>query len=91
MGYAVNPDDVYNKLRLSNDNHAERNLTVEEIEKLIDEVEIKNKEPFTLCLVWYSFKEIWEKLDIPEWTAKSRVYFATQALRAKIVRMYSNN
>ncbi len=69
-------------------NHGETNVTIEEIQKIVDALEDWMKVPFLMHYQGYKYDEIAEALDIPLGTVKSRIFFARKKLQEALSDMY---
>ena len=72
------------------DNDAGRNILMQELKKMIEELDVSIKTPFMLHYTGYKYQEIAENLDLPLGTIKSRIFFARKALKAKIKQHYGD-
>ena len=78
--------DLYN-LNIVNDNISgspDKIYQIQEITKVIAELNDDIKIPFSLFLNGYKYHEIAEKLNIPLGTIKSRIFFARKELQDKL-------
>ena len=64
--------------------------TTSEIVKEIEALSEEFKQPFTMFLSGYKYKEIAEALDLKIGTVKSRIFFTRKKL-GKSLHEYSNN
>ena len=69
-------------------NLGESNVTVEELEQMIDRVEDWARIPFLMYYQGYKYEEIANELDIPLGTVKSRIFFARKKLRSMVGSAY---
>ncbi len=72
------------------DNDAGRNMLMDELNRMIEELEESIKEPFIMHYTGFKYQEIAEKLELPLGTVKSRIFFARKALKAKIKNHYGD-
>jgi RNA polymerase sigma-70 factor (ECF subfamily) len=70
-------------------NTGEGTVTVEEIQKVVNELEDWLKIPFLLHYQGFKYDEIAESLDIPLGTVKSRIFFARKKLQEALRLLYS--
>ena len=71
-------------------NEAGRNILMQELKKMIAELDDSIKTPFMLHYTGYKYQEIAKDLDLPLGTVKSRIFFARKALKAKIKKHYGD-
>ena len=71
-------------------NGAESNIMMQELEKMVDDLEEGIRTPFVMHYEGYKYQEIADKLSLPLGTVKSRIFFARKELKAKIDRYYDN-
>lgn len=71
-------------------NSGEANLTLEELENLIAELEDWMKIPFLMHYQGFKYDEIAEKLNIPLGTVKSRIFFARKKLQESLLNLYTH-
>ena len=69
-------------------NDAGTNMTMKELEGIIEELDDSIKKPFIMHYLGYKYQEIAERLTLPLGTVKSRIFFARKALQESIVRKY---
>lgn len=72
------------------DNDAGRNILMDELKKMIDDLDSSIKDPFILHYTGFKYQEIADKLALPLGTVKSRIFFARKALKAKIKSHYGD-
>ena len=72
------------------DNDAGRNILMQELEGMIDELEDSTRKPFMMHFLGYKYQEIADKLKLPLGTVKSRIFFARKALKDSIKRQYGD-
>ncbi len=70
-------------------NQGESEVTVKELQKMINGLEERIRTPFLLHYQGYRYREIAKQLNSPVGTIKSRIYEARQQLRRKIELAYS--
>jgi RNA polymerase sigma-70 factor (ECF subfamily) len=71
-------------------NDAGRNILMQELKKMISELDESIKTPFMLHYTGYKYQEIAENLDLPLGTVKSKIFFARKALKEKIKNHYGD-
>lgn len=71
-------------------NSGEANLTLEELENLIAELEDWMKIPFLMHYQGFKYDEIAAILNIPLGTVKSRIFFARKKLQESLVNLYTH-
>lgn len=59
----------------------DREMNLQEINQAIDALSQDMKEPFSMFVSGYKYKEIAETLDLPIGTVKSRIFFARKQLQ----------
>lgn len=59
----------------------DREMNLQEINQAIDSLSQDMKEPFSMFVSGYKYKEIAETLDLPIGTVKSRIFFARKQLQ----------
>ncbi len=69
-------------------NEGESDITTEEIQVVINNLEDWLKIPFLMFLQGYKYDEIAESLQIPVGTVKSRIFFARKKLQEALKEMY---
>jgi RNA polymerase sigma-70 factor (ECF subfamily) len=72
------------------DNDAGRNILMEELEGMINNLEDSTRKPFMMHFLGYKYQEIADKLKLPLGTVKSRIFFARKALKESIKRQYGD-
>lgn len=60
-------------------------ISLKEINQAIDQLDATLKEPFSMYVAGYKYKEIAEVLDIPLGTVKSRIFMARKELQETLV------
>jgi len=71
-------------------NEANTNLTLEELQGFVEDLDEGLKTPFTMHFEGYKYQEISDKLLLPLGTIKSRIFFARKALKQKIKSRYGD-
>lgn len=71
-------------------NEGETNVTLDEIQQIIDQLEDWMKIPFLLHYQGYKYDEIAQKLDIPLGTVKSRIFFARKRLQQAVRKVFQS-
>lgn len=74
--------------KLTIDNTAESNLTMQELSCHLTRVDEIFRTPFLLHYEGFKYDEIAEKLGIPLGTVKSRIFFARKKMRQSIERVH---
>ena len=72
------------------ENDAEKNILMNELNKMIDSLEDNLKVPFVKHYEGYKYQEIADDLDLPLGTVKSRIFFARKALKNMINVQYGD-
>jgi RNA polymerase sigma-70 factor (ECF subfamily) len=65
-------------------NEGERKIYIEELMKMIENLEVWLKIPFKMYLQGYKYEEIAQELDAPLGTIKSRIFIARKILRKEV-------
>lgn len=68
------------------DNDALVNMSMEELDKLINRLEDRFREPFLMYFRGFKYQEISERLDLPLGTIKNRIHVARKDLQYMIQR-----
>ena len=76
------------KNRVEND--AGTNITMDELDGIIEGLDESIKSPFIMHYLGYKYQEIADKLSLPLGTVKSRIFFARKALQDRVIRKYGN-
>lgn len=71
-------------------NDVDRNLLMEELQKMINDLDDSIKIPFVKHYLGFKYQEIAEELDLPLGTVKSRIFFARKELKAAIKGHYGD-
>jgi RNA polymerase sigma-70 factor (ECF subfamily) len=71
-------------------NEGEANVTLKEIQHVIDGLEDWLKVPFLLHYQGYKYEEIAVRLEIPLGTVKSRIFFARKKLQASMRTLFQS-
>lgn len=83
-------DDYYiNSGKQNIINQANSNIMMQELVKMIEELEDNLKIPFLMHYRGYKYQEIAEHLDLPIGTIKSRIFLARKMLKHKIKMNYN--
>ena len=69
-------------------NQGENNILWQELTGLVDELEETVRYPFVKHFEGFKYQEIADDMRLPLGTVKSRIFFARQNLKEKIVRRY---
>ncbi len=72
------------------ENTTEVDMNVQEIERLIADIDDRFKTPFLMYYTGYSYEEISKQLDLPMGTIKSRIFFARKHLKDAYNKLFSN-
>ncbi len=85
-----NTDNLYflNSGDHSIDNHGDRNILMEELNKMIARLDDSTRIPFLMHYEGYKYQEIADELDLPLGTVKSRIFFARKDLKQQIAVQY---
>lgn len=70
-------------------NSAESDILMDELTKMVDELDDSLRVPFVMHYEGFKYQEIADELDLPLGTVKSRIFFARKALKEKIYSRYS--
>ena len=71
-------------------NGAGTNILMDELGKMIDDLDESIKVPFQMHYEGFKYQEIADHLDLPLGTVKSRIFFARKALKKAIKLQYGN-
>lgn len=71
-------------------NEADTNISLNEIQHMIENLDDGLKIPFELHFEGYKYQEISDQLNLPLGTVKSRIFFARKALKQKIKTLYGD-
>ena len=82
--YFINSGDV----EISNG--AESSIMVQELERMVEELDDNTRVPFVMHYEGFKYQEIADKLELPLGTVKSRIFFARKALKKMIKDRYYN-
>ncbi len=69
-------------------NDADRQIMMDELKKMIAQLDESIRIPFLMYYHGYKYQEIADHLKLPLGTIKSRIFFARKELKAKIVNLY---
>ena len=85
-------DNLYylNSSSNSISNGAGTNLTMEELNTMIKNLDESIRTPFEMHYVGYKYQEIADHLQLPLGTVKSRIFFARKDLKKMIEAQYGN-
>jgi len=71
-------------------NDADSNITMQELDHMIDNLDESIRYPFTMHYLGYKYQEIADKLRLPLGTVKSRIFFARKALKKEVLNRYGS-
>ena len=71
-------------------NEAGSNILMQELNKMIGELEDNIRIPFMKHYEGFKYQEIADELELPLGTVKSRIFFARKALKEKILNHYGD-
>lgn len=71
-------------------NQADTNLSMMELEGMIESLDDGLKIPFMMHFDGYKYQEISDDMELPLGTVKSRIFFARKALKEKIYANYGD-
>lgn len=80
---------LYSLERAGVSNTGESQMTINEINAVIDRLDINYSKPFRLYYQGYRYDEIADQMEIPIGTVKSRIFVARRKLRADIQVIYN--
>jgi RNA polymerase sigma-70 factor (ECF subfamily) len=69
-------------------NAAESDIMMQELTKMVTDLDDSIKIPFVMHYEGFKYQEIAEELDLPLGTVKSRIFFARKELKTKVNRRY---
>lgn len=72
-------------------NSAESNIMMDELNKMVEDLEDGIKNPFKLHFEGFKYQEIADQLELPLGTVKSRIFFARKALKDRIYSHYGKS
>ncbi|MBT8231694.1 MAG: RNA polymerase sigma factor [Saprospiraceae bacterium] len=72
------------------DNAVDGNIVMQELQKMIKDLDDSIKVPFMLHYEGFKYQEIAEQLSLPLGTVKSRIFFARKELKAAIKGHYGD-
>lgn len=83
-------DNLYflNSGSVTIENDAIRNILLNELETLVDNLDDSLKVPFVMHHTGFKYQEIADELELPLGTVKSRIFFARKELKEKIRALY---
>jgi RNA polymerase sigma-70 factor, ECF subfamily len=70
-------------------NDGESTITMQEIQKVLNQLEDWVRIPFLMHYQGFKYEEIADELDVPLGTVKSRIFFARQKLQTQLREMFS--
>lgn len=73
-----------NSMSVSNPNMAESDMMMQELNKMVVELDSSVQVPFVMHYQGYKYQEIADDLKLPLGTVKSRIFFARKELKDKI-------
>lgn len=71
-------------------NKAESEIMMQELNRMISELDDSTRIPFELHYKGFKYQEIADRLELPLGTVKSRIFFARKELKEKITARYKN-
>lgn len=71
-------------------NKAESEIMMQELKRMISELDDSTRIPFELHYQGFKYQEIADRLELPLGTVKSRIFFARKELKEKITARYKN-
>ena len=77
-----------NSMSVSNPNMAESDIMMQELNKMVVELDSSVQVPFVMHYQGYKYQEIADDLKLPLGTVKSRIFFARKELKDKINYRY---
>lgn len=72
------------------DNSAESNILMDELHRMVNDLEDSMRVPFEMHFDGFKYQEIADELDLPLGTVKSRIFFARKVLKNKIIELYGD-
>lgn len=69
-------------------NAGETNVTLEEIDVLVESLSKNLKKPFQMATEGFKYEEIAQTMDLPLGTVKSRIFMARKALQKQMKSLY---
>ena len=72
------------------DNDVDRNILLEEITGMIEDLDESIRVPFVMHFEGFKYQEIADKFSLPLGTIKSRIFFARKALKEKLFKSYGD-
>lgn len=82
--YYINSNDN------STENGAESNIMMEELFKMVGELDETIRVPFLMHYKGFKYQEIADQLELPLGTVKSRIFFARKELKELVIGRYAN-
>ena len=85
-------DNLYyiNSGNVSLENEGSRNLFMEELQGIINQLEDSIRIPFEMHYDGFKYQEIADELNLPLGTVKSRIFFARKELKEQMRVMYGD-
>jgi RNA polymerase sigma-70 factor (ECF subfamily) len=85
-------DNLYfiNSGNASIDNDAHSNILMDELNRMVGELEENIRVPFLMHYEGYKYQEIADAFNLPLGTVKSRIFFARKALKERILESYGD-
>jgi RNA polymerase sigma-70 factor, ECF subfamily len=77
-----------NSMSVSNPNRAESDIMMQELNKMVSELDGSVQVPFVMHYQGFKYQEIADDLKLPLGTVKSRIFFARKELKDKINYRY---
>ncbi len=71
-------------------NNADSNILMDELNKMIEDLDENIKRPFLMHFEGFKYQEIADELGLPLGTVKSRIFFARKALKSSILNHYGD-
>ncbi len=79
-----------NSVTVSTPNRAESDIMMQELTKMVDNLDESIQVPFVMHYQGFKYQEIADDLQLPLGTVKSRIFFARKELKDKINARYDN-
>lgn len=83
----VDQTENYFHLNLSQDSgfdHVESAYDLKEMRRIVNALPLEYRQPFSMHVAGFKYREIAEKLDVPLGTVKSRIFFTRQKLQNQL-------
>lgn len=71
------------------DNHGESNINMQELTKMVEQLDDIFRVPFLMAFRGYKYEEIATELQLPLGTIKSRIHQARKMLKDSVLRRYN--